>query len=386
MVGGAGNDTYGVDDVLDVAVEELNEGTDTVETFLAALSIENMANVENLTYRGVDADQFVGTGNAGNNVITGGDLADTLSGLAGNDTLNGGLGNDTLNGGDGNDTLNGGDDVDTLNGGIGTDTLNGGAGADIMAGGADNDIYVVDDVGDVVTELAAGGTDTVQSSIAYTLGVELENLTLTGGDAINGTGNALANIIIGNGGNNQLFGGALNDTIDGGDGSDVVDGGTGDDTLTGGAGGDTDTIIGGAGNDTIDVGSGNDVIIYNAAGFGADIINNFDATGGTAATQDLINLSALGVTAANLATRVIETQVGANAVLTVRDASLATIGTIQVNNTTHRRHRSDRLHPRSSCAGTVRRRDQRGQHHHWHRRGQPHRRPGWQRHAEWRRR
>ena len=72
-----------------------------------------MANVENLTYTGVDADQFVGTGNALNNVITGGDLADTLSGLAGNDTLNGGLGNDTLNGGDG--IGNGGDD--TLNGG-----------------------------------------------------------------------------------------------------------------------------------------------------------------------------------------------------------------------------------------------------------------------------
>ena len=176
---------------------------------------------------------------------------------------------------------------------------------------------------------------------------------------------------------------AVNDTIDGGDGNDVVDGGTGDDTLTGGTGGDTDTIIGGAGNDTIDVGGGNDVIIYNAAGFGADIINNFDATGGTAATQDLINLSALGVTAANLATRVIETQVGANTVLTVRDASLATIGTIQINNITHRRNiDADRLHPRSSCAGTVRRRDQRCQHHHRHRRGQPHQRPRWQRHAQ----
>ena len=50
-----------------------------------------MANVENLTYTGVDADQFVGTGNALNNIISGGDLADTLSGLAGNDTLTAGL-------------------------------------------------------------------------------------------------------------------------------------------------------------------------------------------------------------------------------------------------------------------------------------------------------
>lgn len=338
MIGGAGNDTYGIDDLLDVAVEALNEGTDTVETFLAALSIENMANVENLTYLGVDADQFVGTGNAGNNVITGGDLADTLNGLAGNDTLNGGLGNDILNGGDGNDILNGGDDVDTLNGGIGADTLNGGAGADIMAGGADNDIYVVDDAGDVVTELALGGTDTVQSAIAYTLAAELENLTLTGGDAIDGTGNALANVITGNTGNNQIFGGGGNDTIDAGNGSDLVDGGTGDDTLSGGIGNDTDSIIGGAGNDTINLlaaDGGNDVVIYNAAGFGADILTNFDATGGTAATQDLINLSALGITAANLATRVIESQVGANSVLTVRDAGGATIGTIQVNGVTN---------------------------------------------------
>ena len=148
MIGLAGNDTYVVDDIGDVVIEGLNAGTDTVETLMAALSIEFMANVENLTYTGVDADLFVGTGNSLNNVISGGDLADTLSGLIGNDTLNGGLGADTLSGGDGNDTLNGGDDNDTLDGGIGADTLNGGAGADLMTGGADNDIYVVDDAGD----------------------------------------------------------------------------------------------------------------------------------------------------------------------------------------------------------------------------------------------
>lgn len=331
MVGLAGNDDYVVDDVLDVVVEAAGEGTDEVLTEMAALSIELMANVENLTYTGIDAYQFVGTGNSGNNVISGGDLADTLSGLAGNDTLNGGIGNDILLGGDGNDTLNGGDDVDTLTGGIGADTLDGGAGADLMAGGADNDIYVVDDAGDVVTELALGGADRVDSSISYTLGAELENLNLTGADAINGTGNALANVINGNGSNNQLFGGGGNDTIDAGNGNDLVDGGAGDDTLSGGTGGDTDNIIGGAGNDTINVSDGNDVIIYNALGFGADVINGFDATGGTAASQDLINLSALGITSANLATRVIETTQGANTVLTVRDASLATIGTILVN-------------------------------------------------------
>ena len=103
MVGLDGNDTYIIDDLLDVAVEAAGQGTDEVQTLMAALSIELMANVENLTYTGVDADPFVGTGNAANNVITGGDLADTLIGLAGADTLNGGLGADIMRGGADND-------------------------------------------------------------------------------------------------------------------------------------------------------------------------------------------------------------------------------------------------------------------------------------------
>ena len=73
-----------------------------------------------------------------------------------------------------------------------------------MAGGLGNDIYVVDNVGDVVTEADNAGTDTVRSSITYTLGANVENLTLTGAAAINGTGNALANIITGNGAANIL--------------------------------------------------------------------------------------------------------------------------------------------------------------------------------------
>ena len=60
-----------------------------------------------------------------------------------------------------------------------------------MAGGLGNDTYVVDDAGDVVTEAANAGTDTVQPGSAYTLGSNVENLTLTGAAAVNGTGNAL---------------------------------------------------------------------------------------------------------------------------------------------------------------------------------------------------
>jgi len=90
-----------------------------------------------------------------------------------------------------------------------------------LIGGAGNDTYVVDNTGDVVTELAKGGTDTVQSKITYTLGSQLENLTLLGSGNINGTGNTLKNTIIGNSGNN------------------VLDGGKGIDNMTGGAGNDT---------------------------------------------------------------------------------------------------------------------------------------------------
>ena len=90
-------------------------------------------------------------------------------------------------------------------------------------------------------------------------------------------------------------------TLNGGNGSDLIDGGTGDDTLSGGIGNDTDNIIGGAGNDTINLlatDGGNDVVIYNGPNFGNDILTNFDAT--AAGGQDLINLSALGITADNL--------------------------------------------------------------------------------------
>lgn len=299
LVGGAGNDTYGVDDLLDVVVEVAGEGTDTVETFMTELSMAAMANVENLVYRGADAGAFVGTGNAGANSITGGDLNDTLSGLAGNDTLNGGLGADTMIGGEGNDT------------------------------------YVVDEAGDVVNESTglAADVDTVQSAISYTLAAGLENLTLTGGDAIDGTGNAAINVLVGNDAANQLFGGANNDTLTGNDGNDVLDGGDGNDTLNGGD--DNDTIIGGAGNDTIDVGGGVNTIVYNATNFGNDTIASFDATGGTPATQDRIDLSALGITAANFAARVtIQDVVDAgtdDTLVTVRDASNTVIGTIFID-------------------------------------------------------
>jgi serralysin len=115
-----------------------------------------------------------------------------------------------------------------------------------MFGGNGDDTYVVDNAADVTSEASAlGGVDTVLSSITRNLTANLENLTLTGGDAITGAGNALNNVLIGNSAANTLFG--L-------DGADTLDGGLGADTLQGGAGADAYVFSSalGAGNvDTI---------------------------------------------------------------------------------------------------------------------------------------
>ena len=102
------------------------------------------------------------------------------------------------------------------------DRLDGGAGADRLEGGDGNDTYVVDNIRDKVIERSAvGGTDTVEASISFKLAWNLENLTLTGGGAINGTGNGRDNVIIGNSANNVIDGGAGVDHLDGGAGSDI---------------------------------------------------------------------------------------------------------------------------------------------------------------------
>lgn len=165
-----------------------------------------------------------------------------------------------------------------LEGNAGNDALRGGGGNDTLLGGGGNDSYVIvdgGDMGDIIVELAGGGTDRVEAGIDYVLPENVENLTLAGTDTINGTGNAAGNSITGNaatnlidgaGGNDKLYGLLGDDQILGGDGNDVIDGGAGDDMLDGGAG--NDKLLSGDGADRVNGGGGKDVL---TGGTGADI-------------------------------------------------------------------------------------------------------------------
>ena len=222
MQGGEDDDDYSVDNAGDVVIEEADAGFDTVRS---SISYTLTDNVERLLLSGGPA--IDGTGNDLDNEIVGDDDANTLRGLDGNDMLSGRGGNDLLIGG---------------------------LGADTMQGGEDNDVYTVDDAGDVVIEEAGAGFDTVRSSISYTLTDNVERLLLSGGPAIDGTGNDLNNVIIGNNAANELSGLDGNDMLSGRDGDDVLNGGLGSDNMQGGADGDAfvfDTALGVGNVDTI---------------------------------------------------------------------------------------------------------------------------------------
>lgn len=211
MFGGTGDDLYVVDNASDTVVELTNEGYDTVNSSISYILGEN---VEDLLLTGSSA--IDGSGNNLNNTLTGNAAANILLGASGNDYIYGKAGDDILDGG---------------------------TGADGMYGGTGNDTYFVDNNNDYVQESSGQGTDTVNSSISYTLTSNVENLNLTGGADINATGNTLNNILTGNTANNALNGKAGNDTLDGGAGNDTLTGGTGNDTFILGRGYGNDTIV-----------------------------------------------------------------------------------------------------------------------------------------------
>lgn len=303
LTGGAGNDTF--------VFKSATEGVDTIEDFdrqqgdkilldvsaqadqfnynaqTGEISFDNQVFV---TLANTPADFTIGTdlvfndttpvdpeppvdpvdpsliGTNGDDVLVSrNDQGDSVLGLAGNDQITGGLGDDTLDGGAGNDILSGGAGNDILMGQDGNDTLNGGLGNDSMSGGLGDDSYIVDASTDVVTELINQGHDTVLSSTSYTLSDNVEDLTLTGVSAVNGTGNSLNNTMFGNAANNYLYAGDGADQVNGDAGNDYLYGQAGDDTLNGGHG--KDWLVGDLGDDLISGGHGNDRLI---GGLGKD--------------------------------------------------------------------------------------------------------------------
>lgn len=183
---------------------------------------ETMATgVGETSFYGLDFGHTAGQGLAGLVDTSLSQTSVNLSGGSDDDVVRGGVLADTLNGNDGDDVINGYDGNDQLNGGNGNDTLNGGAGNDTMSGGAGNDIYYVDSAADLLIEAPGAGIDTVISTVSYTLGSNVENLTLLGTANLNASGNSLANLLIGNDGANILKGGAGADTMRGGDGNDT---------------------------------------------------------------------------------------------------------------------------------------------------------------------
>jgi len=312
MQGGAGDDLYTVADASDQVIEFADQGSDTVN---ASLSYTLGENLENLNLTG--SNSINGTGNSLDNNITGNTANNTLDGGTGADTLTGGAGDDTYVVDNASDTvvenadegidlvessvdytltdnvenltltyqgvINGtGNAIDNvITGADGNNVLDGGAGADTLIGGAGGDTYIVDNVGDVVVEDLLSGNDRVNSSVTYTLSDNVENLYLTGSDAIDGTGNAIGNILQGNAEANRLSGNEGQDSLSGGAGDDQLYAGTGNDLLNGDAGDDyldggdgTDTLNGGTGADVMAGGAGRDT--YTVDNIGDRIIENFN--------------------------------------------------------------------------------------------------------------
>ena len=259
LAGGAGDDTYGVA-VGDTVVEAANEGIDLV---LSNVGFTLGANLENLTLTENAAN---GTGNALNNILTGNSGANVLTGGAGDDTYIVSVGDTVVEAAnEGTDlvlssvtwTLGANLEKLTLTGagvinGTGNslnNTFLGNSAANVFTGGAGDDTYGVG-TGDTVVEQLNAGTDTVLSGLTWTLGTNIERLTLTGTGAIDGTGNSLNNTLVGNSAANVLTGGAGNDTLAGGLGNDTygVDRGEGQDAISenDGTGGNSDLLLYGA--------------------------------------------------------------------------------------------------------------------------------------------
>jgi Ca2+-binding RTX toxin-like protein len=280
--GGAGSDIYYVDSATDQVVEVTGSGIDEVHS--AVTFSAGSQHIETIRLTG--SGDLKATGNGLGNALYGNSGDNLLNGKGGADTMSGGAGADVYyvdHKGDviydfadaGSDkvyasvsyslagpgkklenlTLTGSADIDAtgndfrnvLVGNAGANVLHGGAGDDTMQGGLGDDIYYVTDGADKVIEAVGAGNDTIVSSWTLSLGNirSVENLTLSGGAALNGFGTAGANILKGNLGANLLDAREGSDTLSGGGGADTFIGGSGQDVFrfdTAPANGDADYV------------------------------------------------------------------------------------------------------------------------------------------------
>jgi len=228
-VGGNGSDTFFADwsaftdAVVWVNAKRSNSASFFSNEVVKTIGDTEISGMERLLLVTGSGDDIITQGVTGtNDDIRAGAGNDTIKTNSGHDVIYGNSGNDILEGGADNDKLYGGKGDDTLKGGDGNDILDGGKGVNSLIGGDGKDTYQVDSVDDVITELKGknSGTDLVEASIDWTLGANLEKLTLLDnaieatGNTLNNTlkGNSKANILNGLGGKDRMLGGAGNDT------------------------------------------------------------------------------------------------------------------------------------------------------------------------------
>ncbi|WP_232631394.1 calcium-binding protein [Methylobacterium sp. Leaf118] len=265
--GGAGSDRYLVDNAGDQVFESKGGGWDAVATAVtytltAGQEIEELRILQSAGDAPIDL-----TGNALAQRLVGNDGANRIDGGGGADTLIGGAGDDKYyvdnasdkvfeSVGEGKDvvntsvsftlaanqvieelrvvdktakttiTLTGNEFANMIVGDAGNNRIDGGGGIDVLYGDAGNDTYIIDNAGDRVGEGLGGGRDAVATSVSFTLtaGQEIEELRVlqsVGDRAIDLSGNAFNQTIIGNNGVNILNGGWGNDVLTGRGGADT---------------------------------------------------------------------------------------------------------------------------------------------------------------------
>ena len=314
LVGGTGNDLFVVASSGTYVNDSSTTSSDTIQS---SASYSLAANVNTLQLTGTTS--LTGTANSGNDTLISNSGVDTLVGGSGPDlfivnnaadVIQNATSNDTIESsvnyvlpanvnnliliGSANIAATGNANADILTAGAGADTLVSGIGLSTLFGGSGNDIFVVNNAMDVVQNSSTTVSDTIQSSVNFSLPTNVDSLTLTGSANLTATGNADANnVFTANGGNDLLIGSAYANTINGGTGSDTIDAGPESNLIYTGNGGTAaqptyvhgnatgtnvttqSTIYGGGGTDLIYGGPGSDVIyagsgtasIYSGTGF-----------------------------------------------------------------------------------------------------------------------